>query len=56
MASKKTKEPEEQKPQKSQQLILKHTEENRLNATEPHAIGINVVGAFCRNFISGFRF
>ena len=44
MASKKTKEPEEQKPQKSQQLILKHTEEAALTQLNRAPLGLMLSG------------
>jgi formate/nitrite transporter FocA (FNT family) len=44
MASKKTKEPEEQKPQKSQQLILKHTEEAALTQLNRTPLGLMLSG------------
>ncbi len=44
MATKKTKEPEEQKPQKSQQLILKHTEEAALTQLNRTPLGLMLSG------------
>ncbi len=44
MARKKNKEPEEQKPQKSQQLILKHTEEAALTELNRSPLGLMLSG------------
>lgn len=44
MASKKTKEPEEQRPQKSQQQILKHTEEAALTELKRSPLGLMLSG------------